>query len=553
MAECENCGTCGTGSGLPRPLPGDPSNDGILRATPAFGGIDINITYPSTNPFAIAHTILWRGTSSNFALARRHVDPMAGSFFYDKVDADITYYYWIQFVSVHGTVGDVIGPASAAARPLIADLIEQLSQQIDEGILSQALRAKLDQISTLNTNLLNEIQSRQNENISLGQAIADAQDGVAQALTFLIDETNDRVADKEALIERINGIAGTVGDSYAAIIQKMQVDLDENTGKTDALYTIHTEVDGYVGGYGISNNGQIVEAGFNVDTFWIGRPGAQDVYPFIVKNGEVFIKRGVIDQVTIGSLRNENGSIQLAPDGKIKGDYLEVNRAYGGSFSEWRWPANGGVGFYLGPEGLLLGNAEHAPYGYFQADRFGNVYTPNMTIVNGTLKIGGGKFTANPDGSVIADTVDIRRRIVVQSGTLDPTDIIRGNRPVYNSGEGSWLDTAWPVGSVFSGVIQQEVMTAVYDPAIHNSAYNQPYYAMATAVGSTRSGVGWANPSQIYIRVSAKPVPNKTFSHTGDYPNDNQVAIVFEYHITLVMGGFVSFRLPLINWTLYRL
>lgn len=558
MADCVNCLPCGTnGNGIIRPLPGDPSNDGILTATPAFGGIDINIKYPSTNPFAIAHTILWRGTSSNFALARRHVDPMAGSFFYDKVDQGIEYFYWIQFVSVHGTIGELIGPASATARPLIADLIEQLTQQIDEGMLAQALRAKLDEISLLNDNLMNEIMARQNANISLAQAVQDAQNGVAQALTFIINEINDRTSEDQAIIEHITGIAGTIGDDYAAIIQAMQIELDQNTGRTNALWTAQVTVNGLIGGFGINNNGQIVEAGFDVDRFWIGRTGVDNKKPFIIENNEVFINRAAINYLTISQLRNENGSVQIAPDGKIRGQYLEVNEVRGGAFTGYAWPPANQSGFYLGPDGLLLGNANGiggVPR-YFQVTRNGDIHTPRMTLINGVLNIGNGKFVANPDGSVIADNVDIRRRTVVQTGIIDPTEVIQFI--VYYPGD--WGDNPPPVQDILTvnkpreGQLALDILTDIYDANTHNVTANQPYYVVITSEGALRNWSGPGSGVTIELRFAGQIFPIRTYDHASIHPNTSRLAIKVSYQIILRSGGFTSFRLPLLRWTAYRL
>ncbi|CAN7537115.1 hypothetical protein LJR130_003779 [Variovorax sp. LjRoot130] len=57
----------------------------------------------------------------------------------------------------------------------------------------------------------------------------------------------------------------------------------------------------------------------------------------------------------------------------------------GGSFAGYAWPTDGGGGFYLGPPGLLLGNANTGRY--FQVDSAGNVYAPGFNVVNGVMSI----------------------------------------------------------------------------------------------------------------------------------------------------------------------
>jgi hypothetical protein len=55
----------------------------------------------------------------------------------------------------------------------------------------------------------------------------------------------------------------------------------------------------------------------------------------------------------------------------------------GGSYSGYAWPGNGDGGFYLGPEGLLLGNANAGRY--VQITRDGNLYMPGLNIENGVM------------------------------------------------------------------------------------------------------------------------------------------------------------------------
>ena len=115
---------CGTGSGN-FPQPGDPDlNGSILNASPAFGGIDVVWTYPGLNPQAVAHTILFRSTNADPDTKVQH-RIVTGNFHYDKVDPgqNVEYFYWIQIVSVNSTVGDLIGPASATARPTIEQML----------------------------------------------------------------------------------------------------------------------------------------------------------------------------------------------------------------------------------------------------------------------------------------------------------------------------------------------------------------------------------------------------------------------------------------------
>lgn len=447
------CGiTCGTG-GWAGPLPGDPSNNSILSATPAFGGIDVTWTYPTTNPYAVSHVKLYRGITSSFGSAL-HIADVAGSFYYDKCDTVILYYYWIQIVSVNGTVGEVIGPASATSKPAIETVIEQLTGQIDDGFLATSLKTRLDEITLLRTDLQNEVMDRETGQTSLAQAIQDAQDGVAQAHTFLINETASRTTQDSAIIVNLNGVAATLGDSIAAVqsyatAQVSRIDGDisvlteavdqiiadggggttagiediktarigysalndgsltpyEGNGSTivypvgtyptatypqyaadrtriidkvgvtnwnalpvgattpliwiaglplatavkkvgvtgpngeaatieqamltqkglndqyKAMYTVKLDVNGMVGGFGLYNTGALVEAGFDVDRFWIGRTSADKRKPFIIDSGVVYIDDAAIKKLTFSKLRDEAGTF-IVEGGKVKADYI---------------------------------------------------------------------------------------------------------------------------------------------------------------------------------------------------------------------------------------
>ncbi len=57
----------------------------------------------------------------------------------------------------------------------------------------------------------------------------------------------------------------------------------------------------------------------------------------------------------------------------------------GGDFTGWGWPAAGGTGYYLGAEGLLLGNLNTGKYVQIGAE--GNLYAPGLSIVDGSMTL----------------------------------------------------------------------------------------------------------------------------------------------------------------------
>jgi len=447
MSSCstEVCGVGGWGG----PKPGDPDNNVVLSAVPAYGGIDVSWTYPATNPFAVAHTLLYRGSSSNFSSAVQHA-VVAGSFFYDKIDANARYYYWIQLVSVNGTVGGLVGPATALAKPTIERIIEDITGRIDDGALAGSLRGEIGKIALNYSELLDEIAARIAGNAAFSAALQDLRDGLIDSLALIHEEVITRTNGQDALaalvttlaaanantaallestrlvlvsadaalslrIDSVNAALGALGsavtnveaakigysvlsgtdtpfdgnqihivypaDAYPAaeyphyavnryrIIDKVGVDLWnanpvtastplqwlvglplatairrvgvsgpdggyaslENAfvaqqglnGQFKAMYTVKLNVNGLVGGFGIYNTGATVEAGFDVDTFWVGRTQANKRKPFIVEGGTVYIDEAAINKLTFSKLRDEGGSF-IVEGGKLKTNYIDT-------------------------------------------------------------------------------------------------------------------------------------------------------------------------------------------------------------------------------------
>ena len=342
---------CGTGN-WSGPKPGDPDNNIVLTATPAFGGIDVSWTYPSVNPFAVAHTLVYRSTANDYRMAIQ-IAIASGNQFFDKVSADVpaVYFYWIQVVSVNGTVGSLIGPASSVARPTIEETIRQLTGKIDQGVLAQSLKAEIGNIALLGNTISGEIQNRMAANQAIGEALAGVQGDVDTAITLLESEVVARTTANSALVTSLNLMGVGLGNSIAGLAEEIQLvagpdsalasklttleatvngdtasgqvglsaKVDEATGAIESMYTAKVNVNGLIGGFGIHNSGETVEAGFDVDRFWVGRSGHESKKPFIIENDEVFIDTAIIRQLTADkidtrglTIKDKNGVVVFA-------------------------------------------------------------------------------------------------------------------------------------------------------------------------------------------------------------------------------------------------
>lgn len=475
---CDDELYCGTGLSNPVTKPDDPNNSSQLTASTAFGGIDVAWAYPTINPHAVSYTRLFRGISSDFNNAIE-LHTVTGSIFYDKLNPvkTTTYYYWIKVVSINGTEGDLVGPASANAVPIGEQTLASISSRIDKGVLAQELKSQIDDIVEINKNLANEIKDRLLHNEALQAALAAVQTANGQAATYLLSEVKERKTADSALLDALNVMAVGIGENAAAIVEEKTVrvtkeesvahdiqtlysetannqaaiineqqtrttkelatatkltqllsDVAGNTSainqeittrataidattrnltvqisqlndataaaiqneantrvnaddalsqqiattesklngnisqvqtkaSTDiatvngkvvsigALYTVKVNVNGLVGGFGVYNDGREIQAGFDVNTFWIGSSTYDKVRPFIVSNGIVYIDSARIRDADITTL-------------KIAGNAVTIpTTCYGGAYT-----GNGGFqtinsGYlYMDSPGLIYAN-----------------------------------------------------------------------------------------------------------------------------------------------------------------------------------------------------
>jgi len=348
-------GSCGTGE-WSGPVPGDPDNNVILTASPAFGGIEVSWTYPTTYPHAVSHILLYRATTNVLAVAPQ-IAVVGGNRYYDKTDFPSTYYYWIYIISVNGTVGAAIGPASAIARPLLTDVTTALTGEIESGFLGSVLSGQVSSIATLSTALSTETTARTADSAAINTFLTSVQSATNTLNTFVQTQDTARITADAALVTSIDLVGVSANLNTAAIatelnvratadtviaasvvtaqatlnssIATVQTSLTANittTGAIGALYSTTVTANGLVGGFGIYNTGASVEAGFDVSKFWIGTTAANKRKPFIVVGSETFIDQAVINELTFTKLKNTSGSLIVANE-KVQAAYLKVETA----------------------------------------------------------------------------------------------------------------------------------------------------------------------------------------------------------------------------------
>lgn len=189
--------------------------------------------------------LIYRGISNDFNTALQ-IAVATGSTYFDrsKEVADRQYWYWIRIVSVNGTVGALIGPATAVAKPTIQQVIEQLSNKIDQGQLSQALKADLGRITLNAQDLIAEINNRIAASTALTQALQQVQAGLVQAVSLVNTEITQRTEGDSALAQQVSVVAAANASNTAAITAEALARVNANSALSLRVDGVSAVADG---------------------------------------------------------------------------------------------------------------------------------------------------------------------------------------------------------------------------------------------------------------------------------------------------------------------
>lgn len=292
-------------------------------------------------------------------------------------------------------------------------------------------------------------------------------DGSAQAAASFLQQAQATLRDP---------VTGLV-DKYAAV--KVLADATaESLGEARAKYGVQLDVDGVAGGFELIGGGGRVDFGVRASSFFIAAPagsGIPTAVPFIVRTTETVIGGVTIPiGMYVADAFIQNASITNA---KIGGDIwssnyvagqagwrlsragnMEVNNLRarghiaGGALDRWNWP-DAGTGFYLGPEGLLLGNERTGPY--FQVGVDGNVRSPGFEIIGGRAKFSGNVVTGAGTG------------FRIEMGPDDPTYAMWAGSGIKNDINAIFYikrdGSAYFGGSLSAGVLKTAVSNPAFD------------------------------------------------------------------------------------------
>jgi len=213
---------CGTGLGN-FPAPGDPvgMDTSVLTATARKDGIDVAWTYPSVLPQAVAHTILYRSTTSVWSSSVESAGiVVAGSYYFHQVPlvANTTHYYWIKIVSVNGTYGTLIGPASATMLPSHQYIVDTLVGQIQESQLTALLRTRINEIDVVAADLITEGVARLAQDSVFSGLLTQQISDLAATDTLVANEVVQRTSANNALAAQMTAVVATAAGNTAAVI-----------------------------------------------------------------------------------------------------------------------------------------------------------------------------------------------------------------------------------------------------------------------------------------------------------------------------------------------
>ena len=122
---------------------------------------------------------------------------------------------------------------------------------------------------------------------------------------------------------------------------------------------------------------------------WTMRPDGMAEFSGVIVRGTIYSTAGTIGGITI----NGNG----------------LNA---GGFWGYAWPPAGQSGFHIGPNGILLGNANNGRYVEIQSS--GNIYAPGLRIENGNATFSGNLYGAS---GTFSGTITAQK--VITTGNLE--------------------------------------------------------------------------------------------------------------------------------------
>lgn len=252
-----------------------------------------------------------------------------------------------------GSVGEAIAAISdEIKKSLLYQILGTPYANINLSDLQQKINLSVDKAQNL---FALERQSRVTADEALTSQLTIQASQIGQNQAAITAEAQTRVNKDNAIAAAVNNIWAAIGGNNAVIQdgQLAQVNpsgaqatkwtqvqsevIDPNTGKSKvasirqdftafsdkvnnkfgSMYTVRAQVTSggrtVVGGFGLSAldgpGGPTIDFGVRADTFWVaGLDGTADI-PFIIKNGKVYMKTALIEDLTVDTIKIKNQAL----------------------------------------------------------------------------------------------------------------------------------------------------------------------------------------------------------------------------------------------------
>lgn len=217
--------TCGTGLWNPIQLINPDLNASAFTVTGTVGGNKLSWTLNDSSLPSVSHTQIFRG-GDNVLSNALPLAQIKGTYYFDDVmsgDVGVTYYYWIQHSDSQGQKGNLIGPRSGTTTSPVQAILADLGGKIDSSHLIQSLKDDIAYISTVASDLSQEILDRTGANDLIAQTLAQIQTDVNGVGILIQDEITVRQTENSAMLTSINSLTAAVGGDFATYIDQINV------------------------------------------------------------------------------------------------------------------------------------------------------------------------------------------------------------------------------------------------------------------------------------------------------------------------------------------
>ena len=319
-----------------------------FQAVGAFTTVTMDWQAPIYKGHAFTEVYKTKGTLVQEAIAEGLLAYVRTNTWSDAVSTDTQWTYYTRHVNLRGEVGPWSDPVTITTGVPADEVIAILEGQIAETELTTALRTRIDLVDadaatpgSVNARVLAEAEARGAailaEAEARGTALlaestarASADTALAQQITTLsasVDtdigtltsalqtESTTRASADTALAQQITTLSASVDTDIGTLTSALQTESTtraEQTGELYAQYTVKIDQNNHVSGFGLASetvDGQTVSS-FNIaaDRFAIMDPTVYDPLtntpsainiPFIVVNGQVYIKSATIQDAAI--------------------------------------------------------------------------------------------------------------------------------------------------------------------------------------------------------------------------------------------------------------